>query len=165
MKIAIIGYSGSGKSTLAKKLSQRYNSPILYLDTVNFEPNWVERDREVAKSMVAAFMENESWVIDGNYKEFYQERRLEEADKIIFMDFSIFTCFLQAYRRKVKAKNTTRESMADGCIEKFDLEFARWIVRDGRTQKYKDRYRKICEKYGDKVLVCKNRKDVENLQI
>jgi adenylate kinase family enzyme len=134
MKIAIIGYSGSGKSTLAKKLSQRYNCPILYLDTVNFEQDWVERDREVAKSMVAAFMENESWVIDGNYIEFYQERRLEEADKIIFMDFPIFTCFFQAYRRKVKARNTTRDSMADGCIEKFDLEFARWIVRDGRTQ-------------------------------
>jgi adenylate kinase family enzyme len=134
MKIAIIGYSGSGKSTLAKKLSQRYNCPILYLDTVNFEQNWVERDREVPKSMVAAFMENESWVIDGNYIEFYQERRLEEADKIIFMDFPIFTCFFQAYRRKVKARNTTRDSMADGCIEKFDLEFARWIIRDGRTQ-------------------------------
>lgn len=41
----------------------------------------------------------------------------------------------------------------------------RWIVRDSRTLKYKDRFRKICENYRDKVLVCKNRKDVENLKI
>ena len=45
MKIAIIGYSGSGKSTLAKKISEKYNYPLLYLDTVNFEANWKERNK------------------------------------------------------------------------------------------------------------------------
>lgn len=45
-----------GEINFGKKIKS--NCPILYLDTVNFEPNWVERDREVAKSMVAAFMEN-----------------------------------------------------------------------------------------------------------
>ena len=67
MKIAIIGYSGSGKSTLAKKLSEKYNCPLLYLDTVNFESGWKERNREEAKKIVAEFMKNDSWVIDGNY--------------------------------------------------------------------------------------------------
>lgn len=46
MKIAILGYSGSGKSTLAKYLADYYKIPLLYLDTVQFEANWKERNRE-----------------------------------------------------------------------------------------------------------------------
>lgn len=59
MKIAILGYSGSGKSTLAKYLHAHYDIPLLYLDTVQFEANWKERDREEALSMVAEFMGNQ----------------------------------------------------------------------------------------------------------
>lgn len=82
MKIAIIGYSGSGKSTLAKRLSEKYNYHLLYLDTVNFEANWKERDKEEAKRMVEEFMKNDSWIIDGNYFDFYQDRRMKEAENI-----------------------------------------------------------------------------------
>lgn len=161
MKIAIIGYSGSGKSTLSKRIGAKYHLPVLYLDTVNFESGWKERDRIKAKSIVEKFMENDSWVIDGNYKEFYHEDRMKEADKIIFMDFPRSICFKQAYKRYLSSKNKVRESMADGCVEKFDLEFAKWILIDGRSRKYKTRYREVCEKYKEKVIIFKNRKDVE----
>ncbi|WP_334304908.1 AAA family ATPase, partial [Romboutsia sp. 1001216sp1] len=52
MKIAIIGYSGSGKSTLARKLAKYYKAPVLFLDTVNFLPNWIERDRDEGRLIV-----------------------------------------------------------------------------------------------------------------
>ena len=51
MKIAVMGYSGAGKSTLAKKLGRLYDCPVLYLDRIQFEPGWKERDREEAKRM------------------------------------------------------------------------------------------------------------------
>lgn len=162
MKIAIIGYSGSGKSTLAKKLSKKYNCPLLYLDTVNFESGWKERNKEEAKKLVEEFMKNDSWVIDGNYYELYQERRLEESDKIIFMNFPRYVCFKQAFKRYLDSKNNVRESMAEGCEEKFDFEFVKWILFDGRSKKYKERYENICSKYKDKVIVCRNRDDVKN---
>lgn len=163
MKIAIIGYSGSGKSTLAKKLSERYNCSLLYLDAVNFESGWKERNREESKAILKSFMENESWVIDGNYKELYQERRLEEADKIIFMNFSRFVCFKQAYKRYLNSKSQVRESMAEGCIEKFDFEFIKWILIDGRSKKLKRNYANICDKYRDKIIICRNREDVKHM--
>ena len=93
MKIAVIGYSGSGKSTLAGQLGDLYNSPVLYLDKIQFEANWKERNIETAKIMVKRFMEeNNKWVIDGNYTKFFREKRLEEADMIIFLSFSRWTC-------------------------------------------------------------------------
>lgn len=52
--------------------------------------------------------------------------------------------------------------MSEGCEEKFDFEFAKWVLIDGRSKKYKERYENICNKYKDKVIVCRNRDDVRN---
>lgn len=134
MKIAVIGYSGAGKSTLAKKLAAHYDCPLLYLDTVQFEVGWKERDRGEALAMVAACLEQPARVIDGNYRQFYHQRRMEEADRIIFLRFSRCRCFFQAFGRFLCNRNRTRESMAAGCKEKFDREFACWLLRDGRTR-------------------------------
>lgn len=162
MKIAIIGYSGSGKSTLAKKLSEIYNCPLLYLDTIQFEANWKIRDIDEGLLMVGEFLKNDSWIIDGNYREFLQEKRLQDADKIIFMNFPRRICFPQAFKIYLHYKNKTRESMADGCNEKFDLEFIKWLLFEGRKKSIKNHYNEICKCYKDKITIFRNNKDVEN---
>ena len=89
MKVAIIGFSGAGKSTLAKKLSEIYQEEVLYLDTVFWLPNWVERPREETLKIVGDFLDTHNgWVIDGSYGAFHQERRLEEADEIIILSLN-----------------------------------------------------------------------------
>ncbi|MCI8360752.1 MAG: DNA topology modulation protein [Clostridiales bacterium] len=163
MKIAVIGYSGAGKSALAKRLAAFYDCPLLYLDTVQFTSGWRERDREQALAIVAAFLQNPAWVIDGNYRKFYQQRRMEEADRIIFLRFSRLRCFWQAFGRYLRNRRRTRESMAAGCNEKFDWEFVRWILWEGRTKEIRGRYADICRRYADKVTVCRNRKEVSRL--
>lgn len=170
MKVAVIGYSGSGKSTLAGKLGEIYDCPVLYLDKIQFEENWVERDENIAKSMVFKFLEeNHEWVIDGNYTKFYRERRLEEADLIIFMNFSRITCLFQAYRRYFTYKGKTRESMADKCEEKIDFEFVKWILLDQRSKEKKKEFIQTVNKYYSKTIVLKSRKETElfikNLQL
>lgn len=162
MKVAVIGYSGSGKSTLAGKLGKMYNCPVLYLDKVQFEAGWKERDEEEARLMVKRFLEeNHNWVIDGNYTKFYREQRLEESDSIVFFDFSRWTCLYQAYRRFREHRGKTRESMAEGCEEKFDFEFIKWILHDGRTREKKKQYADTISRHGNKVIRLKNREDLE----
>ena len=134
MKIAIIGYSGSGKSTLAEIIGKKYSIPVLHLDKVNFLPGWVERNIDESRRIAEEFMKKDSWVIDGNYGKFFQKERLEAADRIIFLDFNRFSCLLRAYRRYIIHKGKTRSSAAEGCIEKFDGVFIRWILADGRTK-------------------------------
>lgn len=160
MKIAIIGYSGSGKSTLASQLGTFYNCPILYLDKIQFEANWKERDEETAKNMVKRFLdENVDWVIDGNYTKLLRERRLEEADIIVFMNYTRIVCLFQAYKRYLKYKGKTRESMAPNCNEKLDFEFTKWILFDGRSKEKKRQYSETIQKYRQKIVVLKNRKE------
>lgn len=161
MKIAILGYSGSGKSTLAKYLATYYHIPLLYLDTVQFEANWKERDREEAQSIVTEFMKHEEWVIDGNYKSFLQDRRLSEADYNIYMAFSRWSCLIRAYRRNQMYRNASRESIANGCNEKMDLPFIWWILHKGRTAEKKRYYNDIMRKYHAKTTVLKNQRELD----
>lgn len=164
MRIAILGYSGSGKSTLAKYLSEYYHIPVLYLDTIQFEANWKERNREESITMVREFMKNEEWVIDGNYTSFLQEQRLEQADYIIYMKFSRFNCLLRAMKRYFRFKNTARESMANGCIEKIDFPFICWILYEGRRKVKREYYNRILEKYHKKSIVLCNQRELNSFQ-
>ena len=160
MKIAVMGYSGAGKSTLAKALSDHYQCPLLYLDMFNFEPGWVERDPEKGREIVARFMQNSSWVIDGNYAHFYQLQRLQQADCIIWMNYARVRCFFRALKRYYRHKGRARESCAPGCVEKFDWAFAWWILWAGRTREKRAHYRQIVEQYAPKVVILKNDRQV-----
>lgn len=161
MKIAILGYAGSGKSTLAKRLSAQYHLPLLYLDTVQFVENWKERDRGEAAAMVADFLHNPDWVIDGNYPCFLLKERLEAADSILFLSFSRPRCLLRVLGRYRRYKNTTRESMAEGCCEKIDGEFLWWVLYQGRCKKRRRFYGDLLGQHREKVVVISNQRQLE----
>ncbi len=141
MKIQIIGYSGSGKSTLAKILADHYQIPLLHLDNVQFTGNWQTRPRDLQQQMLRDFLvENEDWVIDGNYHHLAPER-FEKADLTIFLDYGRWYCFKKAWQRYLKYRGTCRDSC--NSPEKFDFEFARWILIDGRTKEIQQRNRHL----------------------
>ena len=163
MKIAILGYSGSGKSTLAKRLGELYGIPVLHLDAVEFLPNWVKRELSEKKRIVADFMrDNDGWVIDGNYSKLFREERLEQADMIVMLLFDRFSCLRRVIKRYRTFKGRTRPDIGDGCAEKLDAEFVRWVLRDGRTKSKKADYNAIREKYLDKVAVLKNQRQLDD---
>ena len=163
MRIIIIGYSASGKSTLAKTLGEIFNIPVLYLDKVNFLPNWKERSREESKEIVEKFInDNENFIIEGNYSKFAFDLRMKISDKIIFLDFDRITCLFQAIERYNKYKGKVRESISEGCEEKLDLDFIYWILFRGRTEERVNRLNQLKEIYRDKIIHLTNRKEVDD---
>lgn len=162
MKIAIIGYSGSGKSTLAAFLGAKLGIEVLHLDTLHFLPGWVERPPEEEQRLLAEFMDShESWIIDGNYSKNLYARRMEEADRIIFLCFDRFACFYRGLKRYLGNRGHSRQSMAEGCPEKFDREFILWILRDGRKAAARERYAKVCDDYANKITVIRNQREMD----
>lgn len=162
MKIAIIGYSGAGKSTLAENLSNYYSIPKLHMDTLQFQPGWQDSDREWMLDEMKKFLTNhKAWVIDGNYSWCYYEERMQEADQIIFLNFSPLTCLFRAFKRYLTYRGKVRESMAAGCQEQFNWEFIRWILWDGRTKTQKENYQKLCQEYSHKVTILRNQKELD----
>ena len=165
MKIAIIGYSGSGKSTLARQLAEGYNIPVLHFDKVQFRPNWEIRPQASKEIMAKTFLDlHKDWVIDGNYSKLSFERRMEEADVIIMLLFNRFSCLYRVWRRYLKYKNTTRSDMADGCAEKLDAEFVKWVLRDGRKKESQQRYQRVLTQYAHKAIVVKNQRQLNTVQ-
>ena len=159
MKIVVIGFSGSGKSTLAKTLSNHYNIPVLHLDSVNFKPGWVERDKKEFNDIVLDFMrKNDSWVIDGNYHKIAQNRFIE-ADQIIFLNYNRFFCLKSVIKRYIENRGKSRLDMAPGCPEKLDLTFINWVFFKGRSKARKDRLMNYALNHKN-ALIFKNRKQL-----
>ncbi len=53
----------------------------------------------------------------------------------------------------------SRESMADNCSEKLDIEFIKWILLDGRSKEKKEQYAETIRKYNQKIVILKNKKE------
>lgn len=166
MKIAIIGYSGCGKSTLALKLSKVYHLPVCHLDALYHLPNWESRPDEEFDQLIIDFMnQHEDWIIEGTYSR-HVPKRFEEADVVIALFYNRFVCLRSVIKRYKMYKNDTRPDMAEGCQEKLDFEFIKWVLWKGRSKKKKKKLqaiikqakkgiqfksRRACQKYLKKI--------------
>ncbi len=155
MKIQICGYSGSGKSTLARALGKKFNVPVLHLDSVNWYGDWRYRSDEEKTEIVNNFLsENDGWVIDGNYT-VVSPARFFDCDLFILLLFNRFYCFKKCRSRYKKYKGRPRPDLP--CGEKFDLEFAWWILHEGRTRKRRNKFRQLAAN-ATSALVFKSRR-------
>lgn len=162
MKIAVIGYSGSGKSTISEVISKKYALPLLYLDTVHFLPRWKKRSLDEEKEIVRKFLiDNENWIIDGDYFDIYFNERLEQADKIILLIFNRFSCLFRAYRRYVKYKDKKRDSISPQCDEVVDFAFIKHILFE--RKKDTKEYEKVIENNKSKILIIRNQKELDEI--
>ena len=162
MKTQIIGYSGSGKSTLAAKIAQTQQIPVLHLDCVHWLPGWQERDRNETSEIVRTFLDtHDAWVIDGNYTKHSYDRRMQEADRIIFMNFNRFSCLWRAIMRRIRYHGRTRASITEGCNERISFEFLRFMFLTSRNKRAKARYRTLSQQYADKFITIRNQRELD----
>ncbi|MGV8995316.1 MAG: topology modulation protein [Parvibaculaceae bacterium] len=131
-RIVIIGCSGGGKSTLARKLGEKLNLPVTHLDVLFWKPNWVESTYEEFRPKIAAVCAGERWLIDGDYSKTF-DLRLPRADTIIWIDQSRLKCLWRAFWRSTSQLGRNRIDLAEGCPEKYDWEFYKFIWNYRRT--------------------------------
>ena len=125
-KIIIIGSSGSGKSTLSRELAAILNLPLYHLDQMNWRSGWEEVPRDEQRRLQEDVVKGNKWIIDGNYGGTL-DLRMQEADTILFLDFHRVICMTRAFKRVMTYRNQVRPDMAEGCPERFDLEFFKYI--------------------------------------
>lgn len=159
-KVCIVGCGGSGKSTLAGKIGEITGLPVLYLDVHFWKAGWKERNRDEWALMVNNLVKQDEWIMDGNFNG-TQDIRFAEADTIIFLDFPRSKCLYNAMKRVFVYRKKRRIDMADGCFERFDFDFYKWIwsykkkhgaMLKGRLNNFKD------EK---EIVILKNYKEMD----
>lgn len=160
MKIQVVGYSSSGKSTFSKRLSKHYHIDVLHIDKIFFGPNWEQRNKKKIEDEIHEFMKKDQWIIDGQYRKIATDR-YEVSDKLFLFDFNRFKCLYGAILRRIKYHNKSRDSIADGCKERLNLSFIWWILFSGRKKDSKALMKLYKEKYKHKVVIFKNRRQVD----
>lgn len=125
-KIILIGSGGSGKSTLAKQLGDKLNLKVYHLDALFWKPNWIGVPNNEQREIQYELVKNEEWIIDGNYSG-TMDIRINAADTIIFLDVHRIICIYRVFKRMLKYRNKNRPDMGEGCDERFDLGFLKWI--------------------------------------
>ncbi len=138
-RIVIIGCGGSGKSTLARRLGDRLNLPVVHLDKLYWHPGWVESTDEEFDAKLAVELEKSQWIMDGNFNR-TMELRLAKCDTVIYLDYSRLVCLWGVLCRIIKTYGKTRPDMGEGCPERIDFEFLKWVWnynRDKRERNYR----------------------------
>ena len=161
-RIMVIGVSaGVGKSTFADQIGKALRIPVVHLDSLYWKPGWIESTVEEFREAQRLVVKQESWVIDGNYGNSYDVRE-QLADTVIYLELPLRMCLYRVVKRYWKNRGTTRPDLGEGCTEKLDKEFLRFIITT-----YKRRKRQMAERLkryeteGKTVIALKSRKEIK----
>lgn len=160
-KILVIGSGGAGKSTFSRRLGKIKNIEVIHLDKVYWQPNWIEPSKGAWQQTIKGILEKNAWILDGNFGGMV-DLRLEVCDTVILLDLPRFVCLYRVLKRRLKYRGTNRPDMSEGCSEKINLEFLRWIWNYPRIKKPAVEA-KLNRFEGEKTIIrLKSKREVEN---
>jgi adenylate kinase family enzyme len=157
-RVLVIGNSGGGKSTLSRRLGEKLGLPVVHLDVLFWKPGWVESDKEEFKVRVAEALSGPAWIADGNFSSSF-DVSMARADTIVWIDQPRLLCLIRAIWRALTYRDGGRPDMAEGCREKIDFEFYRYIWDYPRT--YHPRLEAAFARYGAHARRVRLRNDRE----
>ena len=154
----IIGCGGAGKSTLARQLGEKTGLPVVHLDKLFWRPGWEHISREEFDRLHREALMGEKWILDGNFDRTMEER-MRYCDTVVYLDFSRFACLFGVAKRILTTYGKVRPDMGEGCPERFDLDFLKWVWNFNKNKR-ENTYRLLNEAEGIEKIVLKNRRAV-----
>ncbi len=125
-RVLVVGSSGAGKSTFAHRFAERTCLPLISLDAEFWQPGWVETPRPLWREKVAVLAAEPRWIMDGNYSGSF-DIRMPRADTVIWLDYGRSLCLRRVLHRTLKNYGRSRPEMAQGCPERIDFTFLRYV--------------------------------------
>jgi adenylate kinase family enzyme len=131
-RINIIGTSCAGKSTFANRLAMALNIPHVELDSLNWEPGWIEAPPEVFRDRILAAIAGDRWVVDGNYRT-GRDIVWPIADTIVWLDYPLWLVLWRSIKRSL-IRYVTRQPCCNGNQESLRRTFSRnsiilWVLK------------------------------------
>lgn len=164
-RIMVIGVSaGVGKSTFARELAGSLGINVYHLDSLYWKPGWVEASLEEFKKAQREIVMENTWIIEGNYSKTF-DIRTERADTIIYLELPRYTCLYRAVKRWVMNIGKTRPDMGEGCKEKLDWGFLKYIYTTYKSRKrnMKERlYALQTQEHIKDIIILKSKHEIES---
>lgn len=141
-KIAVIGCSGAGKSVFSRKLAAATQLPLYHLDMLYWREDCTHITRKEFIKKQNEILQNDNWIIDGNYRNTL-EYRINAAQLIIFFDLPTEVCLNGAMNRGA------RPDMP--CVLPANDELRDFIINYNETTK--PLVLSLLSKYSDKKAI------------
>jgi adenylate kinase family enzyme len=124
----LLGAGGSGKTTLAVELGRILSLPLIHLDRHYWGPGWVAPPDDVWEARVRKLVQQDEWIMDGNYSRTL-DLRLPRAQAVILLDPPTVVSLSGVIRRGLFQRGRGRIDLPDGCQEHApSAEFLRYVV-------------------------------------
>jgi adenylate kinase family enzyme len=134
-RVVIIGCPGAGKSTFSRVLAQATNLPLVHLDYYYHDSRFdYENDKEAWRRLVKSLVDQNEWIIEGNYKSTF-ELRLSRADTIIYFDYPRRISVWRTLKRRVRYHKKLRPEMPSDWKEKISPEFMKFVWSFNKTER------------------------------
>lgn len=159
MKVLIVGCGGAGKSTLARQLGSISGTPVIHLDAEYWQAGWNEPTKEEWREQLGALAAAPAWIMDGNYGGTIKQR-VADADLVVVLDRPRLVCLANVLRRRWQHRGTTRPDMAEGCPERLDPAFLKWIWDYPKVSGPKLRQR-LAEAEFDRIVTLRTRREID----
>jgi len=154
-KIIVIGCPGSGKSTFSRSLHQITGIPLFHLDLMYWNADRTTVEKSVFHERLKDAMQNDRWIIDGNYASTI-EMRMKACDTVIFLDYPLNVCLSGIEERRGKPRSDMPWIEPD----EEDLEFIEFIKNYNTENRPK--VMALLEKYRHKnLLIFKDRREAD----
>ncbi len=157
-KVVVIGCSGAGKTEFSRRLAEKTALPLVHLDKLYWRAGWRHVSAEEFDALHAAELEKPAWILDGNYNRTLPVR-LNACDTAIFLRYPRRVCLLGAVKRYLKGRGKCRADVGEGCPEKPDAEFLKYIWN--YDKRFGEKYCRMLEESGAAHYVFKSRREAE----
>jgi adenylate kinase family enzyme len=125
-RIMVVGNAGAGKSTFARRLGGKLALPVIHLDSHFWHAGWQTPELQAWRQQVPALAASTAWVMDGNYINTF-DIRMPRADALVWLDHPRGICMRRVLVRTIMGYGRTRSDLAEGCPDRFDVAFLRYV--------------------------------------
>lgn len=128
----VVGVSASGKSVFARKLAQKINLPLIFVDAIMWQTGWSYiGDAETVKKLNEESAKSE-WIIEGYIVKEARSFVFERANSIIYLDYHPLVAPLRYIQRWWMHRKNPRPEL-EGSPEKFSWKFLKLVWTKGET--------------------------------
>jgi adenylate kinase family enzyme len=162
-RIMVVGISaGVGKTTFARRLGEILGIEVTHLDSLYWKPGWVEAELEEFSASQKEVVKKQQWIIEGNYSNTF-ELRFNHADTIVYLELPMYVCLYRVVKRWLTNLGENRPDMGEGCTEKMEWAFLKFIITTYHSRKNKMENR--MERFpllgpGKKVFKLRNKREI-----
>ncbi len=126
-RILVLGCSGTGKSTFARQVGERLGIPVIFMDTLFWNPGWIQADPVTFVDRVQAAHAGDHWVSEGNYIKSTLDSRYAAADQILWLDQPRALRVWRILKRTLGNLGRSRPGMVEGCVERINRDFLKFL--------------------------------------